>query len=142
MIMFKYILALALLVLPASTAMAQSEDEWVFVSTSETETDFYIRRSDVMAGRSDSTAARMWVRMDHSKDAGISWRYSVIRYSVNCLNESFVQTSFTSYQANGKAESSPVSGNREYVIPGSHMDTMTKLVCSDTYPRWMDDRSW
>jgi len=128
--MLKYLFAAALLAAPL-TAAAQSEDvpEWYLIDTTTSNTDFYARTEDLLKGRDYQTDARVWVRLDASRDRTVDWKEMVVLYSVNCPERTTKVLHMTTYYRNGRNVTDRVPGTIEYIVPRSIMAATADMLC-------------
>jgi len=129
----RLITALSALALIASSVPAGSEDvpEWTYIGTTDSGTVIRAKTSDLLAGRSNQTAAKVWVRMDASKDASVQFREAMTLYAVNCVAETYHTIQVTTYWRFRSPQTEPGSSGTRFVIPGTHMETLKDMLCSD-----------
>lgn len=122
--------ALALITL-FTAAPAFAEDPWIKAAASDSGSVFYALRSDILAGRSDQTAAGVWVKIDSSRDRTVVWMEVTTRYVVNCPMRSYRPLQTTVFFRGGRTEDLTSDNKLQYAIPGSNMDAVLDLLCTD-----------
>lgn len=120
------------LVLTTLAVPAYGEDEvpeWTFIDTTNTGTKIYARSQDILAGRADDTAAKVWVRFDASRDNTITWQSTVSLYVLNCIAETYQAVQHTYYYRDGRSRSTDRPEQVRFIPPGSNVDSIKKMVC-------------
>ncbi len=119
--------------LVAAPIAAEQLPAWFRVGTTDTGTVFYARTADLQEGRSNQTAAKVWVHMDSSRDRTVSFKEARILYVVNCVVRTSQQVQATAYDRSGHTETMGIRAV-EFIIPDSNMDRVADLLCSDPDP--------
>lgn len=128
--MIKFMFAAALLAIPFSAAAKSSDlPEWLNIDTSETNSVVYARTEDLMKGRSYQTDARVWVRIDASRDRTVDWREMIIFYSINCPKYTYEILHMSTFYRGGRNVTNQVSGKTEYIVPRTIMARTADVLC-------------
>ena len=129
----KYLVSLALILAPITTVAAEDEtSEWLYITNDKDGTSVYALRSDIMKGRSNQTRARVWVKLDHSRDKTTQYRESKVLYEVNCPGQSFRSLSYHSYDtASNRVYSDNTTSSITYIIPETVMESVAIELCAD-----------
>lgn len=125
------ILLLGLVTISLHTpAMSQDRPEWFLIDTNKTGTQIFARTIDLQAGRPESRAAKLWVKIDASRDRTVSWREIKTLYAVDCIAETYrVITTHVAYSTK-QSETIPGDMKLQFVVPGSVMAGATEILCS------------
>ncbi len=129
------VVALAAGALLATAASAQTPSEWRYVSEDISDSVWYIREADFQAGHSQATAARMWVKVDASRDATVSYQSAVKRYTVNCVAGTYRFDQATHYYRDGTNSILRGDYQTHYATPGSIFAQVVDALCQDPEPR-------
>lgn len=121
--------ALVLTTLTTPTTAENKIPVWTFIDTTPTGTKVYARSDDILAGRAEDTAAKVWVRFDAAADSTISWKSSISLYVVNCVAETYRAVQHTQYYRNGQTKTFPAREGTTFITPGSNMESIKKMVC-------------
>lgn len=130
--MHKTILSALALAIGASASAAQGPDGYTEIASDPTGTVWFVRDADFMNIWSDTTAGKVWVYQDHSKDQSTTAIRSVTYYEINCPERSFRTLQTASYDRNGHP-TRPLHPKRymaEYAPPGSLIDATISYVCT------------
>ena len=129
----KYVLAFIALLFAIPVAEAAPQDpDWTFISTTTSGTRITALTSDLQAGRSDQTAAKVWVDMDASSDSTVRWRSMRILYAVNCTNQTYRRVTMTAYLPNGTSDTvTEPYPDLKYIVPDTNMHTLAAILCYD-----------
>lgn len=123
--------AIALALCPVhASAEDRSNAEWIFIGEDQKGAVGYVRRQDVMAGRPNQTAARVWMKLDASRDRTVAFREAFSLIEVNCPAQTTRDLQITLYYPDGSVKTQQMFGASEYIIPGSNAEVMAKMVCS------------
>lgn len=131
--MFKRTIA-SLALICASATSAEELPEWLYINTSDNGTVVYARSADLVNGRSNQTAAPVWIRFDSSRDKTISFKEARVLYAINCVARTSTHVQGTMFYRDGRNVTNGV-GDIEFIIPGSNMDHVADLLCSDPEPQ-------
>lgn len=116
---------------PTNTAQAADLPEWVEVGSTASGTIIYARSEDLVQGRPENTSAKLWMKLDASKNREVAWNSTIVLYVVNCVSESYRMIQGTAYYSNGTNEQiENIDGSTKFVTPGSNIAYATKLLCS------------
>lgn len=89
----------------------------------------------VEAWDTPSAIRKLWVFIDHSKDATQKARESRMRVSVNCADKSYAILAIISYAPDGKIISndsaSDISSNYSAVIPETMAESVERELCGN-----------
>lgn len=131
--MYKYIMALALLLIPTSALAGEDIPGWTWLSESDTGSINYARTQDLLAGRSHQTSARLWLMTDTSNDASVDWYSMRVLYRVNCVTRAYMDVQYSAFGKNGRHIDTwaPNKPTIAYAIPGSTMEYALDLLCVD-----------
>jgi hypothetical protein len=127
--MKKLAIAALLFALPSAATA-----EWTFVDTTIDNEDIFIRDEDWLAGRSHHRDARVWVRIDHSRNRKTPYRYTMMLVSINCPAETYRFLHGTAFMPNGRSTSERVSTTSEYAVPGTIAAEIVEMTCFDPTP--------
>lgn len=124
--------AIFLLIMPLTAAAATTDEfpEWEEIDTTHSNTVVYARTEDLLRGRADQTDARVWVRMDHTRDMTFKARSSMMLYTVNCPAQTYRNLKLVMFSPNGESREGGVSGVTEYIVPKTIMAYVANLLCS------------
>lgn len=128
----KYLIALTILLVPASAALAENEG-WYKLGDIPTGTKVYIRSTDMQKGNSSSTAAKVWVKMDHSNDQTTDLTETKFLFEINCLQQTYETLStitLTQGESQPRVKQTPY-GERRYIAPDTTIEQVAKDVCSN-----------
>ena len=91
----------------------------------------YVRRTDLYAGRSDQTAAKLWLKLDFSRDLTVKWNHTISLFVVNCPAQTYQAIQTTIYYANGDNYPADPDTGPTFVTPGTIMAASVNLLCMD-----------
>ncbi|WP_334184970.1 surface-adhesin E family protein [Novosphingobium sp.] len=116
-------LALAAISIPAQA-------EWVEWSTSTSGSVWYIDRDRMVMSPGK---VKLWVKEDHSRDASVKARSSMMQISINCRSEKYFITARIEYDAYGKVIYSNSRDESEYgyepIIPDTMVEGVSSAAC-------------
>lgn len=127
----KAAIAAIALAIPAPAQSNEEPPEWYYIDTTESGTVIYARTSDLAQGRSNQTAAKVWVRMNARKDRTVQWRELMSLYIVNCVAQTYRTEQMSAFYPNGKVDTVQRPGETNHITPGTRMEIVTNLLCSD-----------
>lgn len=127
----KIIAAFIVFLVPATLA-AEGLPQWSYIGHSPSGTLIYALNSDIRKGSPRSTNARVWVKLDHTKDLTTKVRETKMLFEVNCAQNVF--RGLSSNETDGKGNF--ISGTNEvgpltHVPPGSIISMVTEALCTD-----------
>lgn len=110
-------------------ADAPDPNEWIHIFTTSTNTKVALRGKDM--SRPDGHT--FWIKLDHSADSTVKARQSLVRYTVDCRNETLTMLAVVEYAGNGAVLSSSDFATYQRrataVIPGSAGESVFQNVC-------------
>ena len=82
--------------------------------------------------KNSNNTMELWIKVDHSKNKTVSYRYQRIKLRINCFEETFQSLAAFEYQADGNLTNRvEFEYPKTFVIPpGSTTDLLLKQVCS------------
>ena len=128
----KNLIALALLLVPASAALAENEGWYLFYTTGNG-TFMYARSEDMLKGRSDQTSAKVWVKMDHKNDSTTADEESRTLFQLNCPEQTYRTLAIFTRKPGEKNQTQEYVpfNSGQYIMPDSVMEVLSKDVCTD-----------
>lgn len=129
--MIRYLIAAAVLLLPLTAAADEAKDtpDWLHIDTTQTNTEVYARKADLLAGRGHQTDARVWLLFDYSRDRTVQAREAKALYSVNCPAKTYRKLTTTVYYPDGTNNTWKSNEGTKYVIPDSNMAMVVGILC-------------
>lgn len=113
------------------TAAVAEQPTWYYINKTDSGTVIHARTSDLMVGRSDQQAAKVWVKLDHSDDKTTPLRQTMVLYTVNCVAQTYRRVSATFYKADGSTETDTSNEATQHIIPESNISNVTDELCAD-----------
>lgn len=107
--------------------------EWFPVVTTDTGTIITARSEDLIKGRSNQTAAKVWVKTDARNDKTISFMEARSLYAINCVARTSVHAMSVFYFRNGRIETTDREPE-QFIVPESNLDLVADLLCFDPAP--------
>lgn len=129
--MLKYVIAAVVLV--SATPAAASETDWTYIATTDSGTVVRARTVDLERGRSNQTAAPVWLYYDASRDKTVSFRDARGLSVVNCVTRTTTEVQGIAYYRDGRVEHSD-RGPTTFIVPDSIMDQVANVLCADPQP--------
>ena len=128
----KYLIALALSLVPASAALAENEGWYTFYTTGDG-TIMYARSEDVIKGRSGQRDAKVWVKMDHRNDSTTENEESRTLFQLNCPEQTYQTLAIFTRKPGSKNQTKEFVPfhTGQYIMPDSVMEVLSKDVCTD-----------
>jgi len=126
----KLIAALAIGTSTPASAAEEQLPEWFPVATTKNGTVISARSEDLVQGRSNQMAAKVWVKFNASNDRTISFTEARVLYAINCVARTSLVVMSAYYYRNGKmATTGPQA--EQFIVPESNLDLVADLLCSD-----------
>lgn len=122
---------LALIAVSISIPAQADQPEWTVIATDTTGTVVSARTSDLMAGRSDQTSAKMWLEYDASRNTTVGWRRGIMLFVVNCPAETYRIASKSLYYPDGRHISSHAVEPAAFAVPGTILSAAIAALCAD-----------
>jgi hypothetical protein len=117
-----------------ATLSIPAHAEWVEWSSSTSGTVWYLDpdRMALSPGK-----VKLWVKLDHARDASVKARSSMQQVSINCRDSKYYVTARTSYDSYGKIMFSQNYTDNGYgyepIIPETMMESVASVIC--TFPK-------
>lgn len=120
-----------LLALIALSGAAHAADDWVPVATGSKGGVYTVRISDIAQPPSAGGYRTFWVKADFSKDATVTYRTSMTRFSVNCGQETYSLLATITYRADGTTLQSytPPFPKTDAIVPDSVIAAIARAAC-------------
>lgn len=126
----KYLFPVIISLTPVAGLTAE-EGEWIYVGESLTNGVHYVRTEDVMNGKSTQTAAKAWMKVDHSREANKIFRESKMLLEIDCPAQTFRHLAIVSSRPDGTVRSeTTTNAPKKYVVPDSIVENVVKKVCN------------
>lgn len=126
------VLAVSTLMSTASAAAQDdSMDEFYTIATDADNSEFKLRPRDVVEVLNPDAPFNVWVLVDHSRDATVNVRKSMLLVQMNCVKKTTRILQETSYMANGRSVPSVFKKTYgdQYVVPGSTFGALHSIAC-------------
>lgn len=129
--MKKITLALFALFIAVPAYAAETEDnEWLLMGTANNGVVGYARIDDLVVGQPGLTDARVWMKLEIPAKLKTGYTRIVTLYSFNCVERSYRSIQTSAFRVDGSVQDgSRYDGKTEYILPGSNMDGVAKLLC-------------